>query len=92
MSMGLARIVVVAAALLASTASAALAFPGYVPPDQRLEMAREEHGNVAPPSGRHDLPSGRLTVSPTQLLAAHPGQAVRFLVSLDRRVPGATLH
>jgi Spy/CpxP family protein refolding chaperone len=87
-----ARIAVIALVALALGASAAQAMPGYTPPDKRLEMAREEHGDPVAPPRRHDLPAGALTVTPTQLVAAKAGQAVRFTVSLDRAVPGATLH
>jgi hypothetical protein len=88
----LARIAVIALLVLALGASAAQALPGYTPPNQRLEMAQEEHGHPAAPGRSHDLPAGTLTVSPTQLVAARAGQTVRFTVSLDHAVPGATLH
>jgi hypothetical protein len=65
---------------------------GLAPPESPLERAREESGAGEPSRGRFDLPAGDLRVSPTQVLAARPGQRIRFTVTLDRRVPGATLH
>ena len=65
---------------------------GLAPPESPLERAREESGAGEPSPGRFDLPAGDLRVSPTQVLAARPGQRIRFTVTLDRRVPGATLH
>ena len=62
---------------------------GLAPPESPLERAREESGAGEPSRGRFDLPAGDLRVSPTQVLAARPGQRIRFTVTLDPRVPGA---
>jgi hypothetical protein len=59
--------------------------------DPRLERAREEAGATRPPQSSYDLPAGVLRVDPPELVAANPGQRVRFTVALTRDAGDAAL-
>ncbi len=76
----------------------ALAVLGVVPAlategaeEKPFERAVEESGLKLPPPQRFSLPDGRLKVTPSALLAARPGQRIRFTVELSETVSGAAL-
>jgi hypothetical protein len=70
--------------VVAVAASAFAADPG-------LERAREEAGVTRSPPSSYDLPAGVLRVDPAELVAANPGQRVRFTVTLTRDAGDAAL-
>jgi hypothetical protein len=58
--------------------------------ESRLEIAKEEAGDLAPPPSRYRLPAGELRVASPEILAAS-GQLMRFSVEISRPVQDATL-
>jgi phosphodiesterase/alkaline phosphatase D-like protein len=56
-----------------------------------LDRAREESGVQGRPATRFAVPSGRLDVTPSELLAGRSGQRLRFTVTLQRPTPDAAL-
>jgi len=59
--------------------------------ERPLEQAKEEQGELETPPSRFGLGDAALRVTPNELLAASPGQKLRFSVETTRPVPGATL-
>jgi hypothetical protein len=59
--------------------------------DPGLERAREAAGATRSPPSSYDLPAGVLRVDPAELVAANPGQRVRFTVTLTRDAGDAAL-
>src|SRR3954451_11039533 len=81
-------------ALATGLAAVAFATPALAVEDGEgdpFERAVEESGVKPLPPQRFSLPDGRLRVTPSDVLAAHPGQRLRFTVALSETVPGAAL-
>ena len=58
--------------------------------ERPLEQAKEEQGELEAPPSRFALGDAALNVTPNELLAASPGQKLRFSVELTSPVQGAT--
>ncbi|MEY2515840.1 MAG: hypothetical protein QOJ89_3198, partial [bacterium] len=100
MRKGSAHLRALGAALLAALAAALLSAVAFASPQAErerdrgvspLEQAREESGLRTRPPTRFDVPSGQLSVTPSELLAGQAGQKINFSVTLAKREPGAAL-
>jgi hypothetical protein len=80
-----------AGTLTATTLAAERLGGGFGPAPSPLERAKEESGLEGRPATRFAVPSGRLDVTPSELLAGRAGQRLRFTVTLQRPTPEAAL-